>query len=413
MKNAFLSTWRTLFESPVHLDSALSKLKPQEKSTIAEAVGAILRQPVALAQACGIDLREGEPWSLSPEQLAEWPVALKIFEILQRAPVDLSDATLADYPPEMGAEWVRDWGQKTAQDIARELAQTPAVMLRVQGDREPDKVVRSLDHQGAPGAKVDEFLPDAIRFPGYAAVLGTEAYKDGWYEIQDIGSQLMARFVVEPEAAAPLLSAKPGAAQPSQKFVSRLPKGPGAITLVDACAGAGGKTLALSSLLDGKGRVYAYDISLKKIQALRRRATRAKLNNIQAMDIPPEGPGAIVKRFARRAQGVLVDAPCSGWGVLRRNPDIKWRLAAGARKERPLPDLQNQLLDEYSGLVAPGGSLVFGVCTIRRQETLDVVARWSAAHPEFEPREGGFTSLGWSDGFYMQRWVRSAKAKSV
>lgn len=409
LKAAFATTWKSLFDSPVHLDSALSKLKPQDKPLIAPVLSEILRKPVAMARACGIAVPAGEPWSLSPEQLAGWPVATRIFEILQRAPTDDAPGGVEDFPTEMVEEWRKDWGEDCAQELARSLTQEPGVVLRVQGDRDAEKVLRSLDHQGAQGGSVDPFLRGVIRFPGYAQVLGTEAYKDGWYEIQDAGSQLMARFLIDGPGASKLLWDSPGHAQPREKY--RAPeKKPGALTLVDACAGAGGKTLALASLLGGKGRVYAYDVSLKKIQALRRRATRAKLTSVQAVQVPKVGADVQLKKFKGRANAVLVDAPCSGWGVLRRNPDIKWaRQFQTSQEGRPLPELQGQLLSAYAPLVARGGSLVFGLCTFRKSETLDVVRKWSAEHPEFEVREGGFTGPGWSDGFFMQRWERVSR----
>jgi 16S rRNA (cytosine967-C5)-methyltransferase len=173
---------------------------------------------------------------------------------------------------------------------------------------------------------------------------------------------------------------------------------------VDACAGAGGKSIALADALKGKGRIFAYDTSLKKLQALRRRATRAGLNNIQAVQVEEGNEAAIVNQFNGTAQVVLVDAPCSGWGVLRRNPDIKWRQSSEVLLK--MPEIQFRLLSQYSNLVSVGGRLVFGVCTFRKEETVNIVKRFLASHSNFSPQEGGFLGPGPCDGFFMQAFTR-------
>jgi 16S rRNA (cytosine967-C5)-methyltransferase len=161
----------------------------------------------------------------------------------------------------------------------------------------------------------------------------------------------------------------------------------------------------LGDLVKGKGRIIAYDTSEKKLQALRRRATHAGLNNIQAVPLKNENEEAVVGQFKETADLVLVDAPCSGWGVLRRNPDIKWRQESEILKR--MPEIQFRLLSVYSQLVKPGGRLVFGVCTFRKEETQGVIERFLKAHPEFQGREGGYLGPGPCDGFYMHAFVKS------
>jgi 16S rRNA (cytosine967-C5)-methyltransferase len=156
----------------------------------------------------------------------------------------------------------------------------------------------------------------------------------------------------------------------------------------------------LADALKGRGRVYAYDTAAKKLQALRRRAVRAKLNNIQAVALEEGAEEKTVSRFRGSADVVLVDAPCSGWGVLRRNPDIKWRQERESLDR--MPQIQKRLLGTYSQLVKPGGTLVFGVCTFRRVETTDIVDSFLREFPEFEKLQGGYLGPGSSDGFFMQ-----------
>ena len=115
---------------------------------------------------------------------------------------------------------------------------------------------------------------------------------------------------------------------------------------------------------------------------------------------------AHVERFKESADIVLVDAPCSGWGVLRRNPDIKWRQGKDVLDR--MPKIQTRLLDVYSRLVAPGGRLVFGVCTFRMAETRDIVDSFLSSHPEFVAQEGGFLGPGPCDGFFMQSFKKKS-----
>jgi len=144
--------------------------------------------------------------------------------------------------------------------------------------------------------------------------------------------------------------------------------------VVDACAGAGGKTLALGAAMDGQGRLLALDIDERKLGELRRRAARAGLHNVQALANHAAPPGL-------QAARVLVDAPCSGLGVLRRNPEARWRLTA--QEVDAFPARQLTLLESYAPLTAPGGRLIYATCTFLRAENEDVVLAFAARHPEF------------------------------
>src|SRR6185312_3173484 len=166
---------------------------------------------------------------------------------------------------------------------------------------------------------------------------------DGLIEVQDEGSQLLAW----------LLAPRRGE------------------MIADYCAGAGGKTLALAMLMRGSGRVYAMDISAKRLAALGARAARAGDNDARA------------KRLAGKLERVLVDAPCSGFGTLRRNPDLKWRLAADAIAE--LVQKQRQILAAAARLIKPGGRLLYATCSILREENDAVADDFQAAHPGFKP----------------------------
>lgn len=403
----FGELWQSLFTSPVHLDSALSKLSKNLKTTLAQIVPQILLRPVSQSEMLGIGVAPEEPWTLTTAELAKWRPAQTLAQRLHGM-MSQGQPTLApqpaDFPKRMVEEWEKVWGRKTMLELVSVLGREAPLSLRA---------TRRLGAQGLLNrltagsrlpvkAELSGFAPLGVRLSGYAPVLRTELFAEGAFEIQDEGSQLMALFALWPERFAGLLQERPGPVRGDLKI--EMPGEALPWTVVDACAGAGGKSLALSDAMGGKGRVFAYDVSAIKLQALRRRATHANLNNIQAVALKEGEEEKVIGRFRRRAHVVLVDAPCSGWGVLRRNPDIKWRQTPEALAR--LPEIQLRLLEQYSTLVAGEGRLVYGTCTFRPAETREIVERFLKAHPEFEAREGGFLGPGPCDGFFMQSFVR-------
>jgi 16S rRNA (cytosine967-C5)-methyltransferase len=194
---------------------------------------------------------------------------------------------------------------------------------------------------------------DGLELLTHVNAYGLQAFKDGRFELQDAGSQAIAELTAPP------------------------PRG----VVVDACAGAGGKTLALGALLGNRGRLTAFDVSDGKLEELRTRARRAGLTNVRALVVDPALPDADELALHGRADRVLCDVPCSGLGTLRRNPESRWRLQPSDLDE--LPPLQRAILERYARLVAPGGRLVYATCTVDRAENDAVVDAFVAAHPEF------------------------------
>ena len=218
----------------------------------------------------------------------------------------------------------------------------------------------------------------AIRVSGKPAIERLAAFTQGWFEVQDAGSQRLVEF------------AAPRRGQ----------------TVVDFCAGAGGKTLAMAAAMRSSGQIYACDVSAARLQRLRPRLLRSGASNVQPFGLDSENDPKL-RRLAGRADLVLVDAPCSGTGTLRRNPELKWRLQPESIDE--LSRLQTSILESAARLVKPGGALVYATCSLLRPENESVVAAFGAAHPEFaepttlslRPDESG------SDGFFAARWVRN------
>jgi 16S rRNA (cytosine967-C5)-methyltransferase len=190
---------------------------------------------------------------------------------------------------------------------------------------------------------------------------------------------------------------------------------------VDACAGAGGKTLALASEMRNKGRLVASDRDGRRLDELRPRARRAGVHNWEARAVP-ESTDARIADLREQADVVLVDAPCSGLGALRRNPDARWRL--DAQEVASFPPRQKWILERYARLVKPGGRLVYATCSINRGENEDVRAAFLGAHPEFAPAQALPESAGLgtgaeiqllphlhgTDGFYIAAFRRDSSA---
>ena len=217
-----------------------------------------------------------------------------------------------------------------------------------------------------------ENYPNALKLKERANVFTTEAFKNGFFEVQDASSQLVAEF----------LDVKPG------------------MRVVDTCAGAGGKTLHLASMMENKGQIIAMDIYENKLHELKRRAKRNGAHNIETRTIDST---KVIKKLYDKADRVLIDAPCSGLGVLRRNPDAKWKLQPEFIEK--IKVTQQEILQQYSKMVKPGGKLVYATCSVlpsENQKQIDVFLT-SEAGKEFtfvEDKKVLSHKSGY-DGFYM------------
>jgi 16S rRNA (cytosine967-C5)-methyltransferase len=216
-----------------------------------------------------------------------------------------------------------------------------------------DQVLGRLKADGIEGSATP-YSPAGVRLAGKPAVNRHPLFRDGLIEVQDEGSQLLAW----------LLAPRRGE------------------MVADYCAGAGGKTLALAMLMRGSGRLYAMDISARRLAALAPRAARAGVTSVHSIVLAGDND-ARAKRLAGKLDRVLVDAPCSGFGTLRRNPDLKWRHEPAAIAE--LAGKQRAILAAAARLVKPGGRLVYATCSILRDENESIAEGFQAAQPEFSP----------------------------
>lgn len=213
-------------------------------------------------------------------------------------------------------------------------------------------------------------FPDALILEERQNIFTRQQFKDGLFEVQDAGSQLIA----------PYLQVQPG------------------MRVIDACAGGGGKTLHLAAIMQNKGRIIAMDTEQWKLDELKKRARRAGVANIEPRLIESS---KTIKRLENSADRLLLDVPCSGLGVLRRNPDAKWKLNIDFIDR--VKELQQHILKDYSLMIKPGGLMVYSTCSILHTENEDQVQKFlNDSEGKFELIEEKriWPSDGF-DGFYM------------
>ncbi|MFC4097112.1 RsmB/NOP family class I SAM-dependent RNA methyltransferase [Euzebyella saccharophila] len=234
-----------------------------------------------------------------------------------------------------------------------------------------EKLRKELLNEGIVAEPIKGY-PLALRLPERANVFVTESFKKGYFEVQDASSQLVSE----------LLDVQPGQ------------------RVVDTCAGAGGKSLHLASLMENKGQLISMDIYVSKLKELKRRARRNGAHNIETREIDST---KVIKKLYGSADRVLIDAPCTGLGVIRRNPDTKWKLQPDFLDK--IVKTQSEILESYSRIVKPKGKMVYATCSILPQENSNQIQSFlnSEAGKDFKltQEKNIFASKSGFDGFYM------------
>jgi len=337
-------------------------LGQQDRAFVAETVYAVLRRRRSLAAAAG---------SESPRALAIAALA-RLRGLSARALEDLvreeelpqvariraarsesfAPAVRADLPDWLWERLTALHGEDEAMRIAQGMLNPAPLDLRVNLARiARADALAQLQASGIEGMPTP-FSAAGIRLAGKPAIQRHRLFEQGAVEVQDEGSQLLA-YLVAPRRGE---------------------------MVADYCAGAGGKTLALAMLMRGTGRIYAMDVSAKRLAQLAPRAARAGVTNVHTL-VLSGAADARAKRLAGKLDRVLVDAPCSGFGTLRRNPDLKWRHDARAVAE--LAAKQRAILESASRLVKPGGRLVYATCSILPEENEAIADDFAGGHAEF------------------------------
>jgi 16S rRNA (cytosine967-C5)-methyltransferase len=268
------------------------------------------------------------------------------------APANMPPAARYNYPDWLEGRLRDAFGDALPEAMLALNSQAP-IDLRVNLLKCPSRedLILALDRDGYHGVPTP-ISPLGVRLKKRLPAFNTQAFKDGMYEMQDEGSQILGLLV----------DAKPG-----QK-------------VIDFCAGAGGKTLAIAASMKNKGRLLAWDVNARRLDQIKKRLVRAGVDNVQAHVLESESD-PFLKRHVGTADWVLVDAPCSGSGTWRRNPDLKWRFAPEDLME--LKALQASILKQAARLVKPGGKLVYGTCSIFPDENGWQVKQFLINNPTF------------------------------
>ncbi len=338
------------------------RLGSRERGAVAEGIYAILRNKsfftdfaeagssptmrrltiMGLAEAVGADSLGG----LTEEETAFLERIAQIDRSLMPAQMR------ANLPKWLFDKFVAQYGEAEALQLADALNKPAPLDLRVNSLKATrDEVVAELA-QAPILAEPMPYAPLGLRVLKKPTLQNLPLFKSGAIEVQDEGSQVLSQIV----------GAKRGE------------------MVVDFCAGAGGKTLALGALMRNTGRLYAFDVSEKRLAKMKPRVARSGLSNVHPVLIAHERD-AKIKRLAGKIDRVLVDAPCSGLGTLRRNPDVKWRQKPEAIGE--MQEKQAAILDGAARLLKGGGRLVYATCSLLEEENDHIVEQFLAAHDDF------------------------------
>ncbi|MDQ7990341.1 MAG: RsmB/NOP family class I SAM-dependent RNA methyltransferase [Candidatus Dactylopiibacterium sp.] len=356
------------FQAPA--DSILSaffrankRIGGRDRAFVAEAVYGVLRNLRQIQAAVGESVRARKlvlAWLLRVEGFSQRQLAPLLSKneadwIVELKASGWSPTTLGErvnMPEWLAGRLASQLGEARLIELAQAFNRPGTLDLRVNPLKAEREAVLAQFAQEGIAASASPYSPLGIRLDGKLALQKHPLFLDGSIEVQDEGSQLLG-FLVAPKRGE---------------------------MVADFCAGAGGKTLLLGALMRSTGRLYAFDVSEKRLQKARPRLARAGLSNVHPAAIDHEND-ARIKRLAGKMDRVLVDAPCSGFGTLRRNPDLKWRQSETAVAE--LTGKQASILDAAAKLVKPGGRLVYATCSLLNEENDAIVDAFLAAHPGF------------------------------
>ncbi|TRO66683.1 RsmB/NOP family class I SAM-dependent RNA methyltransferase [Christiangramia sabulilitoris] len=277
--------------------------------------------------------------------------------------------SVPDWMDELGEQ---ELGEKVwTKEIHALNEQAPVVIRANKLKTTPKDLAALLSEEGFETSNLKNY-PEALELKERGNIFRTKAFQDGLFEVQDASSQRVAEF----------LDVQPG------------------MRVVDTCAGAGGKTLHLAALMENKGQIIALDIYGNKLKELKRRAKRAGAHNVETRSIDST---KVIKKLYNSADRVLIDAPCSGLGVLSRNPDAKWKLQPDFLDK--IRNTQLEILEQYSKIVKKGGKLVYATCSVLPSENQKQVQKFlkTEAGKEFKllREKSILSSESGYDGFYM------------
>jgi len=382
LSEAVVSILKTIFEDNQYADKVIEKTfkrnpkwGARDRRFIAETTYDIVRWYRYLMAVS--NSKNNDYWGLLGSWLIWKGIDLPVWDQFKNLNVvSIREGFQKEYPlsiKESIPDWLDELGNKElpsqwAKEI-KSLNHEAEVVLRTNALKGgTGDIQKKLMEEGIETTTNSKF-PHALLLTKRMNIFGSQSFRQGLFEMQDAGSQLIA----------PFLRVEPG------------------MRVIDACAGAGGKTLHLAALMQNKGRIVAMDTEGWKLDELRKRARRAGANNIETKIIENS---KTIKRLSNSADRLLLDVPCSGLGVLKRNPDAKWKLSPEYISR--VRSLQQQILSEYTTMIKPGALMVYSTCSILPSENEEQVRQFLDSNPSFELIEEKYCwpSEGF-DGFYM------------
>ena len=383
----------TFFQEKKYADKVIERLLKahrkwgsQDRQTVSEIFYNIIRWKKRLEYYMGEGVKPNNIyklilayllWSKTHYKKFEEFDGIKVADILTKLKKGTVPTKAIEYSiPDWLAETLeKELGKNWEREMLALNEQAPTVLRTNSLKTTPRELIADLNDENVEAFTIKNY-PDAVQLAEKKNVFLTSAFKDGLFEVQDASSQKIGE----------LLDVKEG------------------MRVVDACAGAGGKTLHLAALMKNKGQIIALDIYEWKLAELKRRAKRAGAHNIETRLI---SDNKVIKRLHEKADRLLIDAPCSGLGVLKRNPDYKWKLDQEFIER--IKSEQQQILQDYSKILKKGGQMIYATCSILPSENNEQVKIFLENNPDFTlvkdqkimPSEG-------YDGFYMALIKRNA-----
>jgi 16S rRNA (cytosine967-C5)-methyltransferase len=340
---ALLRRQRTVDALLERTGAALDRRPPTEQDLLRLATSRVLHgePPERVARTSGLRPDESR-------LLQALPAAADAIRALPRPQRFALDASLPDF---LAERFLRQFGDR-AEAEATAMNERALLTARVNLLRTTREELRERLRAEGVEARPTPLSPLGLFLETRLNAFSLPSFREGLFELQDEGSQLLGLLVDAPPTR-----------------------------VVDACAGAGGKTLQLAAQMHNRGELFALDIDARRLEELKRRTRRAGVHNARIRPIPATDSATALADLMGRADRVLVDAPCSGTGTFRRKPDARYRLTEPMLAEHV--DRQRRLLEQFAPLVRPGGRLVYGTCSLLEEENEAVVAAFLAQHPDF------------------------------
>lgn len=376
----------TFFEKNKYADKVIERLLKshkkwgsEDRKTVSEIFYNIIRWKKRLEYYMGEGAKPGNIykmilayllWSKTKYKKFEEFEGIKIADILKKLEKNTvpSKAIQHSIPDWLAETLEKELGDNWEKEMIALNEQAPTVLRANTLKTTVRELMDELKEENVESFSLKQY-PDAVQLEEKKNVFLTSAFKDGLFEVQDASSQKIGEMLDVQEG----------------------------MRVVDACAGAGGKTLHLAALMKNKGQIIALDIYEWKLAELKRRAKRAGAHNIETRTITDN---KVIKRLQEKADRLLIDAPCSGLGVLKRNPDSKWKIDQEFIDR--VKGEQQQILQDYSKILKKGGRMVYATCSILPSENNEQVEKFLENNPDFKllKDEKIMPSEGY-DGFYM------------